>query len=88
MDNAEISTTKPLPVFVTNNDSVTELPEIFKSGNTLKAQSLGSPYFFVKIEKVQGDWILCDYKGDNEWKGSWIHVPSVPYLWTKIEKMP
>jgi hypothetical protein len=88
MDNTEISSKFPMPAFVTNDNqsSTTSLPEIFKQGNTLKAQSLGSPAFFVTIQKVQGDWILCDYLGDNEWKGVWIHVPSVPYLWAKVEK--
>jgi hypothetical protein len=87
MENAEISSNKPLPVFVTNsNNSVTSLPELFKTGNTLKGQSLGSPAFFVDIEKVEGNWILCDFRGDYVWKGVWFHVPSLPYLWAKEEK--
>ena len=61
------------------------LPEMFKVGNTVKAQSLGSPYFTVHINEIQGDWIHGDFVGENSWKGVWLHVPPLPYLWAKVE---
>ena len=90
MDNAEISSKFPLPVFVTNDSTDPSLPEGFKEKTNWRAISIGAngtASFDMTISEIRGTWAfgkvstLGGYSDDHVW----VNIAAMSaWAWKKL----
>src|SRR4051812_3566426 len=84
---AQIGTTSPLPVFVTNPTGAVMLPEGFASGSRWKFTTWPTPSVFswtAAVNNTSGPWAsLTVTLEDGTSTTRWYYVPAMPGSWEK-----